>query len=83
MVQHKTTMNNWSNDGTTWLWYLGSEEELEALKVEAKERYGDRLEVGTPEPTSDGTRGPRRGWTFYMAFVFKSEKDAMLFKLSN
>lgn len=83
MAQHKCTMSNWTNDGKTWLWMTGLEEELETLKVEALGRWPGRVECGLPEPVSGSARGPRSRWTYYMAFVFQDANDAMLFKLSN
>jgi len=75
-------MSNWANDGTTWLWYEGTIEELEEMKSAAEERWKSSVQFGNPEPLSGtGTRKPGQ-WIYYMAFVFSNSEDAMLFKLS-
>lgn len=73
-MKHQHTLDNWSNDGKVWLWYLGTYKELEELSDGARQTYGSRVEVGPPCYAEEKA-------THYCVFVFERKDDAMMFKL--
>jgi hypothetical protein len=81
MATHKLTMDDWTGDGKTWIWYEGLDSELTRMAEEARAKFGDDFEEGPPLHASGNNRD--LAIPFMKTFVFARKDQAMVFRLSH
>ena len=80
MARHIMTDHTWDFTGRAWVFYEGTQAELQTMREWCENLFSGRVEFGTQDVVR--LIDFRAQDLYRMAFVFREKDEAMRFKLS-